>query len=82
MDFLWCALYELLFGGESPLQAWYQELLAKDKGVNRQVEFEESRRQNVADTRGEGSNAYTRRSCRCEGVDSIRNSVNLMHKGL
>ena len=34
-------------GGESPLQAWQQELLAKDKGVHREVESEGSRRQNL-----------------------------------
>ena len=35
--FLMCAQHALLLGGESPLQTWQQELLAKGKGVHRIV---------------------------------------------
>ncbi len=37
-----CARHELQLGGESPLQAWQQELLAEGKGFRREAESEGS----------------------------------------
>ena len=45
-----CARHAHKLGGVSPLQALQCELLAKGKGVHREVESEGSRRQNLGPT--------------------------------
>ena len=46
-DHIQCARHELQLGGESPLQAWQQELLAEGKGFRREAESEGSPKQSL-----------------------------------
>ena len=49
--FFYVARHGQKLGGESPLQTWQWEVLAKGKGIRREAESEGSQRQNIVDVR-------------------------------